>query len=41
MTQTQSTLAARAPSGEGEMSSLSIKRLGLSLSTFFAIVSTI
>ena len=37
MTQTQSTFAAQAPSGEGEMSSLSIKRLGLSLSTFFAI----
>jgi hypothetical protein len=37
MAQIQSTLAARAPSGEGEMSSLSIKRLGLSLSTFFAI----
>jgi len=37
MTQVQSTFAARAPSGEGEMSSLSIKRLGLSLSTFFAI----
>ena len=38
MTQIQSTFAARAPSGEGEMSSLiSIKRLGLSLSTFFAI----
>ena len=37
MTQVQSTFAARTPSGEGEMSSLSIKRLGLSLSTFFAI----
>ena len=37
MTQIQSTFAARAPSGEGEMASLSIKRLGLSLSTFFAI----
>jgi len=37
MSHTQSTFAARAPSGEGEMSSLSIKRLGLSLSTFFAI----
>ena len=37
MTQIQSTFAARVPSGEGEMSSLSIKRLGLSLSTFFAI----
>ena len=37
MTQMQSTLAARAPSGEGAMSSLSIRRLGLSLSTFFAI----
>ena len=37
MTQVQSTFAARAPSGEGEMSSLSIKRLGFSLSTFFAI----
>jgi hypothetical protein len=33
----QSTFAARAPAGEGGMSSLSIKRLGLSLSTFFAI----
>jgi hypothetical protein len=37
MTEIQSTFAAQAPSGEGEMSSLSIKRLGLSLSTFFAI----
>ena len=37
MSQMQSTFAARAPSGEGEMASLSIKRLGLSLSTFFAI----
>ena len=37
MSQTQSAFAARAPSGEGEMSSLSIKKLGLSLSTFFAI----
>ena len=37
MSQTQSAFAARAPAGEGEMSSLSIKRLGLSLSTFFAI----
>ena len=37
MTQIQNTLAARAPSGEGAMSSLSIRRLGLSLSTFFAI----
>ena len=37
MTQTQSTFAARATGGEGEISSLSIKRLGLSLSTFFAI----
>jgi hypothetical protein len=33
----QSAFAARAASGEGEISSLSIKRLGLSLSTFFAI----
>jgi hypothetical protein len=37
MSQTQSAFAARAPTGEGETSSLSIKRLGLSLSTFFAI----
>ena len=37
MTQIQSRFAAQAPSGEGAMSSLSIKRLGLSLSTFFAI----
>jgi hypothetical protein len=37
MTQIQSTLAGRAASGEGEMSSLSIKKLGLSLGTFFAI----
>jgi len=37
MSQMQSTFAARAPSGEGEMAFLSIKRLGLSLSTFFAI----
>jgi hypothetical protein len=37
MTQIQSAFAAEAPGGEGEMSSLSIKRLGLSLSTFFAI----
>jgi hypothetical protein len=37
MTQVQRTLAARTPGGEEEMSSLSIKRLGLSLSTFFAI----
>ena len=37
MSQMQGTFAARAPSGEGEMSSLSIRRLGLSLSTFFAI----
>ena len=37
MSHTQSTFAARAPSGVGEVSSLSIKRLGLSLSTFFAI----
>ena len=37
MSQMQSTFAARAPAGEGGMSSLSIKRLGLSLSTFFAI----
>ena len=37
MRQTQSAFAARAPSGEGEIASLSIKRLGLSLSTFFAI----
>ena len=38
MTQSQSTFAARAPSGEGGgISSLSIKRLGLSLSAFFAI----
>ena len=37
MSQMEGTFAARAPSGEGEMSSLSIKRLGLSLSTFFAI----
>jgi len=37
MSQMQGTFAAPAPSGEGEMSSLSIKKLGLSLSTFFAI----
>ena len=37
MSQMQSTFAARAPSGEGEIAFLSIKRLGLSLSTFFAI----
>jgi len=37
MSQTQSAFASRAPSGEGEISSLSIKRLDLSLSTFFAI----
>jgi 2TM family of unknown function (DUF5676) len=37
MSQMQSTFAARAPAGEGGMSSLSIKRLGLGLSTFFAI----
>ena len=37
MTQMQSTLAAQAPSGVGGMSSLSIRRLGLSLSAFFAI----
>ena len=37
MSQTQSAFAARAPSGEGEASSLRIKRLGLSLSMFFAI----
>src|SRR5215471_7178879 len=37
MTQVQSTFAARAPSDERKMSSLSIKRLGLSLGTFFAI----
>jgi hypothetical protein len=37
MTQIQSRFAAQAPSGEGAMSSLSIKRLGLSLSAFFAI----
>ena len=37
MSHTQSTFAARAPSGVGEVSSLSIKRLGLSLSTFFTI----
>ena len=37
MSQMQSIFAARAPAGEGEISSLSIKRLGLSLSAFFAI----
>ena len=37
MNQMQSIFAARAPGGEGEASPLSIKRLGLSLSTFFAI----
>ena len=37
MSQMQSAFAAREPSSEGEMSSLRIKRLGLSLSTFFAI----
>jgi hypothetical protein len=33
----QSAFAARTSTGEGAISSLSIKRLGLSLSTFFAI----
>jgi hypothetical protein len=37
MSQMQSTFAARTQSGEGMMSSLNIVRLGLSLSTFFAI----
>ena len=37
MTQIQSTFAARAPGGEGHMPPLSVVRLGLSLSTFFAI----
>ena len=37
MSQMQSIFAARTTGGEGEVSSLSIKRLGLSLSTFFAI----
>jgi 2TM family of unknown function (DUF5676) len=37
MSQMQSTFAARAQSGEGAMPSLSAARLGLSLSTFFAI----
>ena len=33
----QMQTAARAPTGEGGMSSLSVARLGLSLSTFFVI----
>ena len=37
MSQIQSTSAARTPAGEGEISSLHIARLGLSLSTFFVI----
>jgi hypothetical protein len=37
MSQMQSTFAARAQSGERVMSSLNVVRLGLSLSTFFAI----
>ena len=37
MSQMQSAFAARAPTREGAIPSLSIKRLGLSLSTFFAI----
>ena len=37
MSQMQSAFAARAPTGAGANSSLSIKRLDLSLSTFFAI----
>jgi hypothetical protein len=37
MSQMQGMFAARAPTGEGHVSALSVVRLGLSLSTFFAI----
>jgi hypothetical protein len=37
MSQMQGAVAARAPAGVGEVSFLNITRLGLSLSTFFAI----
>ena len=37
MSQMQSTFAVRAQPGDGMMSSLNIVRLGLGLSTFFAI----